>query len=31
METLKRRTPGEKTRNLILPALEGGMFNLSIR
>lgn len=26
METLKRLTPGEKTSNLILPALEGGMF-----
>lgn len=28
METLKRRAPGEKTSNLILPALEGGTFKL---
>lgn len=28
MEVLKRRTPGEKTSNIILPALDGGLFKL---
>lgn len=28
METLKRRTPGEKVTNIILPSLDDGMFKL---